>query len=151
MEVIKDWHLFDNIGYFVLDNASNNDIAIASISENFHSLGKNFSFISCHLCCFGHIINLIVKAFLWGKELNAFEKDLFTEEMQEMEIRNLIAWRKKGPMGKLHNICIWITRNPQRQDKFQEHILQSKLLSTGPSVPIIGSITCWGGDYDSLV
>jgi len=71
--------------------------------------------------------------------------------MQETEIKNLMAWRKKGPMGKLHNICIWITRNPQRQDKFQERVLQSKLLSTGPSVPIIGSITRWGGDYDSLV
>ena len=113
LDVIKDWNLFDNIGYFVLDNASNNDTAMASISENFHSLGKNFPFISHHLHCFGHVINLVVKAFLWGKELNAFEKDLLTQEMQEMEIRNLMAWRKKGPMGKLHNICIWITRNPQ--------------------------------------
>src|SRR5437667_3258020 len=91
LDVIKDWNLFDNIGYFVLDNASNNDTAMASISEIFHSLDKNFSFISCYLCCFDHIINLIVKVFLWVKELNAFEKDLLTQEMQEMEIRNLIA------------------------------------------------------------
>jgi len=61
-----------------LDNASNNNTAIASISENFHSLDKNFPFISHYLYYFDHVINLIVKVFLWGKELNAFEKDLLT-------------------------------------------------------------------------
>ena len=67
LEVIKDWNLFDNIGYFVLDNASNNDTAMASISEIFHSLGKDFPFISHHLYCFSYVINLIIKLFCGEK------------------------------------------------------------------------------------
>jgi hypothetical protein len=30
----------------------------------------------------------------------------------------LLAWRKKGPLGKLHNINIWISRTEQRLQNF---------------------------------
>jgi len=31
------------------------------------------------------------------------------ENARDEKICELMAWRKKGPMEKLHNICIWIT------------------------------------------
>ena len=73
------------------------------------------------------------------------------ENARDEEICKLMAWRKKGPMGKLHNICTWITRTPQRQDRFQDRVAKSNLSPNDASVPIVGSITWWGGDYDSLV
>jgi hypothetical protein len=43
-------------------------------------------------------------------------------EKLKLEIRcerELLAqWRKRGPVGKLHNIIIWIRRTPQRRDSF---------------------------------
>ena len=54
-------------------------------------------------------------------------------------------------MGKLYNICIWITQTPQQQDWFQDQVAKLNLSPNDASVPIVGSIIWWGGDYDSLV
>ncbi len=56
----------------------------------------------------GHIINLSVKAFLFGLLSEDVilgggggdEKDPTTAELQR--------WRKMGPLGKLHNIVVYI-------------------------------------------
>jgi hypothetical protein len=38
---------------------------------------------------------------------------------QKHYLELLAAWRKKGPVGKLHNIVIWIRRTPQRRQTFR--------------------------------
>ena len=30
------------------------------------------------------------------------------------------TWRRKGPLGKLHNIVVYIQRSPQRRSAFQK-------------------------------
>jgi hypothetical protein len=38
---------------------------------------------------------------------------------QKHYLEHLATWRKKGPVGKLHNIVIWIRRTPQRRQTFR--------------------------------
>jgi hypothetical protein len=51
--------------------------------------------------CLGHIINLAAKAFLFGKDADAFEEESETKKkLCKLEaVREL--WRKKGPTWKV--------------------------------------------------
>jgi hypothetical protein len=55
---------------------------------------------------------------LYGKEADAFKKDieLFREQLDLLKELNL--WRKRGPIGKLYNIVIFIYRTPQQRERF---------------------------------
>jgi len=70
------------------------------------------------------VINLVVKAFLWGEDPEAFEIEVTNYTALEKEQEELLAWRKKGPCGKLHNLLVYITRSPQRRDKFEAKVKQ---------------------------
>jgi hypothetical protein len=61
ISVIEDFNIGDNLGFFVLDNASNNDTAMQAI-------GKRFGFDpqERRLRCAGHVINLIARHLLFG-------------------------------------------------------------------------------------
>ena len=63
-DLVKTYQITGKIGYFTLDNASNNNTALQYISKYLHELGIGFNLIKRRLRCFGQIINLTVKAFL---------------------------------------------------------------------------------------
>lgn len=56
------------IGYFVLDNATNNDTAIKALSEAF---GFNAPYKRLRCTC--HILNLAAQTIIWGKDKDGFE------------------------------------------------------------------------------
>ena len=70
--------------------------------------------------CFGHIINLSARAFLFGKNPDAFEVEDAMNISLERHLEKSEAWRKQGPVGKLHNIATWIKRSPQRIARFKK-------------------------------
>ena len=117
-------------------------------------LGKRniqFNPESSRLRCFGHIINLVVIGFLWGSDWGAFEINVAHDTDIEKESLLLKSWRKKGPMGKLHNIGTWILRTPQRRDKFSYKVqLAREREYTGPLIPLVGNVTRWSSDADAL-
>ena len=103
--------------------------------------------------CFGHILNLVVKAFLWGSDWEAFEKqvDQAEEYTVENEKQALKTWRTKGAMGKLHNIGTWILRTPQRRDRFSQKVQQVRGDSyRGPLLSLVGNVTRWSSDAESI-
>ena len=123
--VAEDFNLTRKIGYFTLDNATNNDSALIEISYFLSNISISFDPIKRRLHCFGHLINLVVKSFLWGLDVEAFECEL-------------------------HNICVWICETPQRRDAFEQKVQQQVSNLTDASIPIVGCITRWEGDYDAL-
>ena len=69
--------------------------------------------------CFGHILNLVAKAFLFGEDSDAFEiQSDFYDALSQYE-KGLEHWRRKGPIGKLHNIVKFIRASPQRSEAFR--------------------------------
>ena len=63
-EIIKPYNIMDKIGYFTLDNASNNGTTMQYIARKLQEYEIFFNPIERRLPCFGHVINLVVKAFL---------------------------------------------------------------------------------------
>jgi hypothetical protein len=102
----------------MLDNASSNDVCVTLLCENLCNSAIPMSPKVRRLRCAGHIINLVVKAMLFGTEADAFE--LEAEALHELqdETRELELWRRRGPVGKLHNLVTYIRRTPQRIEEF---------------------------------
>ncbi|KFA77852.1 hypothetical protein S40288_09764, partial [Stachybotrys chartarum IBT 40288] len=105
IEVLETYEIPDEkIGYFTLDNAPNNDTAMDTIGERFKFCGKER-----RGRCFGHVINLVVKAILFGKDADAFESRLRHGDVLATAEHEF--WRKKGPVGELHNLVVAIHRS----------------------------------------
>ena len=59
------------------------------------------------------------QAFLYGKDEEAFTAEVQgTRSLADVK-KQLEVWRKKGPIGKLHNIVTFIRRTPQRREQFR--------------------------------
>ena len=102
-KIIRDWGLEDRIGYFVIDNAGNNNTCIDQLSAQF-----NFDAGERRLRCMCHILNLVAMAIMFGQDLEAF-MDMDGFEDLEVAAGQLRRWRSTGPLGKLRNIIMWIT------------------------------------------
>ena len=114
--VIELYDISAIIGFFMMDNASNNDTCIEELAKQYPTITKQ-----SRLRCIGHILNLIVKALLFGEGVSKLEKELCgASDDERFEI-----WRKQSFIGKLHNFCVWINRNDQRRELLRQYILQA--------------------------
>ncbi|KAF6527713.1 hypothetical protein HZS61_008015 [Fusarium oxysporum f. sp. conglutinans] len=103
VEVLRSYGITHKVGYFTVDNASNNDTAMEEIGKALGFEGK-----TRRLRCFGHILSLAVKALLFGHNSEAFEDDIQGNKTLDAKAHEL--WRRKGPVGELHNLIFWIHR-----------------------------------------
>ncbi|KAM0713361.1 hypothetical protein Q7P35_000814 [Cladosporium inversicolor] len=95
------------VSAYQMDNATNNDTALKELDSA--------TAPQIRLWCLGHIINLVVKAILFGTTSNTFQKDL-----QGASDDNTFAlWRKQGAIGHLHNLVTYITRSDRRLREFE--------------------------------
>uniref|UniRef100_A0A0D2YDN2 HAT C-terminal dimerisation domain-containing protein n=1 Tax=Fusarium oxysporum (strain Fo5176) TaxID=660025 RepID=A0A0D2YDN2_FUSOF len=69
--------------------------------------------------CYGHVLNLVARAFLFGKDAESFELESDINGMRGLQEQDLRHWRSKGPIGKLHNIVKFIRSSPQRSEYFK--------------------------------
>ena len=76
----------DNIGFFVTDNAANNDTCIDAVMAAFFPNMPPHQRLQRRLRDLGHVINIAAKAFLYGTEYDAFECDVNSvREQSDME------------------------------------------------------------------
>jgi hypothetical protein len=106
LDVLDAYGIQDRIGYFTLDNAESNDKAMEVIGGELGFVGS-----TRRGRCFGHTLNLSAKALLFGHNVEAFEEQLSgAAALSEAEHT---LWRRKGPVGKLHNLVIDVRRSDQ--------------------------------------
>ena len=103
----------------------------------------------------GHIINLVAYKVLFGSDVEAFEYEL--ENNVTAEAAELASWRRKGPIGKLHNLIRYITHSSTRQEAFirlQEVALENQKggeddMGQQPLRLIKDNVTRWNSWYDA--
>jgi hypothetical protein len=118
--LIAEYGLEQKLGYFITHNAASNDLCLKHLAIEY-GFDKKERWIRC----FGHVLNLVAQAVLFGNDSEAFEKELNNNlTLEEMQLQ---LWRKKGPIGKLHNIVYWICRSPQRNERLMA--LQQTLIA----------------------
>lgn len=115
-DIFGEYGIRDRIGAGVCDNVSSNDTCLASLYRRLSPTMTEENIRNHRTRCFGHIINLAARAFLWGEDPDSFEREAFTEAAFQVEERELRLWRKQGAVGKLHNIVRFVRASPQRRE-----------------------------------
>ena len=121
LDVIEYYQFRSKLGYFVMDNITSNDTLIKAVAEDLNTVdGISYNLQRRRLRCNGHVINLSVQAFLFGKASDdvGYIEWTLTEGVLPSNTE-LDRWRKIGPLGKLHNIIVYICHSPQRRQAFQ--------------------------------
>lgn len=102
--VLRAIGVVGQLGLFIGDNAPPNDTTIQTILCQLRPDIKDPD--SRRVRCLGHIINRAAKAFLFGKDSDAFEEESQTKkQLIKLEaVREL--WRKKGPLEKYTTLLV---------------------------------------------
>ena len=112
IDVIREYDFESNFNCFVGDNASNNDKKLIS------HLNKQSAILNVgtehRIRCAGHIINLIVKATLFGEGVSQFEEDL----AKAAPLEQFKLYRQHGVVGKLHNFVRAVCASHKRREMF---------------------------------
>jgi len=74
-----------------MDNATNNDSVLQFIGVHLKQFGiHDFKPRHNHVHCFGHIRNLFIKAFLWGQDVDAYEREIAQSNEYQEDIAELL-------------------------------------------------------------
>ncbi|KAM4067485.1 ribonuclease H-like protein [Hirsutella rhossiliensis] len=127
----------DTVGYFTLDNAANNDTCMEDLAfEHGFSPGER------RIRCAAHILNLCVRAMLYGSKRENFaaivaaDGDDLDDDEEE--------YSQNGAPGMLHNIGLQL-RNTQLYEQF----LQSQRKESGHGTTLhwaFNNATRWNSD-----
>jgi hypothetical protein len=110
--VINDYNLCDKVGFFVLDNVSSNDTAVAVLGETLQFDPK-----VRQLRCVGYILNLVAQQLLFGSDFEKFESEVACVANLREEVK---AWQAQGPIGIVAMIVQWINKSPGRVKRFED-------------------------------
>jgi hypothetical protein len=134
MEIVRQYHLAQRLGYFTGDNDTKNDTCLRQLVVDLsREFGATIDPVSARTRCAGHIINLALQAFLLATSERALKasveaaqdeaNDVTAAEALHDQIRastdhrsdgrrkkrhDTAGWRIIGPLGKLHNIALFI-------------------------------------------
>ncbi len=116
--VILQYGIGDKLGSFVMDNAGDNDKCLEALQRSFSSIDPEADRIRC----IGQVINLVVKALLFGEGVSAWEKKL----IEASEEGRVALWSLKGVIGKLHNLVCYFNRTDARREVLRARMRVTK-------------------------
>jgi len=125
--VLQHYEVTSKLGVFVADNVDSNDSAIRAILSN---LRPDLDIRTRRSRCLGHNINLAAKAFLFSRDVTAFQEAIeFNDEAAHPNSDRMkaaqVKWRKKGAVSKFHNIVLFIRSSPQRRESFKKCLVSN--------------------------
>jgi hypothetical protein len=130
------------------DNASSNDLCINFTLQELLPELNSTERSQRRLRYYGHILNLACMAYLYGHDAESFEVEHMVNEILVREEEELKAWRRFGPLGKLHNLIVWVRRSDQRKAFF---LSLSRAGEKGAGLMLIqDNSTRWNSVYDSV-
>jgi hypothetical protein len=74
------------------------------------TLPHNYDAMEHRIRCLGHILNLTVQAFLCVQDI---------KQVEGASIEDINANQRFGALGKLHNLAVTLSRDPQKLQRFQ--------------------------------
>jgi hypothetical protein len=123
--VLEEYGIIERLGCIIGDSASTNGTLCRTIHKFFSTeLFMEWNYQTNQIRCIGHIINLIVQAFLFGQleeeELKAYDEDERQGFQPNLEVQQQRVRQQMSSLGKLHNIIIHIRGSAIRTKSFTD-------------------------------
>lgn len=122
--ILEDYGIVWKLGAVIADNAPSNNVLCRFIQAHLaESYGREWDAKEWRIRYIGHIINLVVQAFLFAdvigvEELESYDSQDKTTELADKEVIRA-KFRLLGPLGQAHNIVIHIRGSPGRTAAFK--------------------------------
>lgn len=147
LPVLQDYGIVKKLGAVIADNASSNNVLCRTIEAFYKSkLNKEWLADNWRIRCIGHIINIVVQAFLFANVIDLNELESYNLEDEDGELTDNEAQRARfrllGPLGQGHNIVVHIRGSSARTEYFRR--------LAGRMIPI-DNRTRWNSWYDMLL
>jgi hypothetical protein len=117
--IFNDYRITEQIGFFMADNASSNDVCIDTVLKTLYPYMTKKQRLRRCLRCLGHIVNLCAQAFIVGKDADKVCREIEAAYREGEFAKIGELWRKKGAVGWLHNIVGYIRASSQRRQFFK--------------------------------
>jgi hypothetical protein len=146
LPVLQNYGIVQKLGAVISDNASSNNVLCRFIQAYLlESCNREWDAEEWRIRCIGHIINLVVQAFLFAnvigvEELESYDSQNENGELEDKEIIR-IKFRLLGPLGQAHNIVVHIRGSPSRTEEFK--VLAGRLIP-------LDNRTRWNSWYNML-
>ncbi|KAM4055478.1 putative transposase [Hirsutella rhossiliensis] len=124
--IVQDWKIRGRVGCVISDNVAANDHCLHYMHKQLDSSMRPADIKARRMRCYGHILNLVARAFLFGKDAESFELESEINCMRGLAEQDLSHWRAKGPIGKLHNIVKFRRSSPQRSEHFKRIVQEEE-------------------------
>lgn len=167
LDVIREYKISNSLGFFMADSANTNDAAIRLLGNDI-----DVDLYRQRVRCSAHVLNRVCNAILYGADVDCIDgalqevatnNDDDGEQLEDDrriaafarvqgthdEIARLKAWRKKGPIGKLHNIVIHARWSPARRELFKAKQRDTKPDERIFELVINGGVR-WNSDHDMI-
>jgi hypothetical protein len=119
IDIVHEWEIEGRVGYAISDNMMANDTCLYYMYQRLDPSMRSVDIKARRMRCYGHTLNLVARAFLFGKDAESFELESDINGMRGLVEQDLDHWRTKGPIGKLRNIVKFIRSSPQRSEQFK--------------------------------
>ncbi|KAH7471544.1 hypothetical protein FOMA001_g13499 [Fusarium oxysporum f. sp. matthiolae] len=106
--VVRDWGIDCKLGVSICDNAASNDVCLRNLYTTLDASITRADTEARRMRCFGHILNLVAQAFLYGDDAASFELQSEAYDMLEQFIR----------------------ASPQRTEAFKAHAREQEEVDT---------------------
>ncbi|KAK4072888.1 uncharacterized protein Triagg1_5565 [Trichoderma aggressivum f. europaeum] len=146
VSVIQKWDTQYQLGTIVGDNALNNDTCVQHLFSHINPSISASDAIDRRMRCYGHILNLVGRAFLYGEDNEAFEQESQLFDLTGRLDDEVKHWRKKGAVGKLRNIVKFIRSSIERSERF-ENTATALGLDDQELEVIMNNDTRWNSTY----
>jgi len=152
--VMKEYDIHSRFGYFIGDNATNNNTSIECLDQLMQDDGyAGFEPVKRRLRCFAHEMQIATKGLLFGPNVKSLEEYPAMAGVTDEEKREYAKkkWRAFGAVGKLHNVVKYIRGSPQRREAYS--IVRDELRKEAEQklrVPVMDNDTRWGSVMDMV-
>ncbi|KAJ3577745.1 hypothetical protein NPX13_g2821 [Xylaria arbuscula] len=155
VEIVRDWEIADQLGTLVSDNALSNNTCSCEFFYQIYPELLSDEIKDRRIRCYGHILNLVGRAFLYGEDFESFEQESQILEALDRHDDYLKLWRRRGPVGKLHNLVKWVRSSPQRSEYFNSTIkeldedsgVSLSEQSTSKLQLVLSNEICWNSTF----
>ncbi|RKK77644.1 hypothetical protein BFJ71_g16696, partial [Fusarium oxysporum] len=119
IDIVHEWEIEGRVGCAISDNMTANDTCLYYMYQRLDPSMRPVDIKARRMRCYGHTLNLVARAFLFGKDADSFELESDINGMRGLVEQDLDHWRTKGPIGKVRNIVKFIRSSPQRSEQFK--------------------------------